>query len=142
MCRETVCAWLPSWFSREVSHPSLTRLDPMEWMRCDRRSRGWNGCAELTRLFQLRLRARRSARLLLPTTQLQKCQSTVEPAFQSSGTKGVFPNKKIFIANLKLSQLRALTTFTIIARTGVTIMELLMPEDRMSHQQGAAPIHC
>lgn len=111
----TACARLPSALGFPEMFPIwvLTRLDPIEWWDLTGKGRGWNGCGELARLFQLRLRAPRSARLLPPPVTYSPRNVTASwnwalRASATSGNKGVILNKKIFIANLKLSEVRAL----------------------------------
>lgn len=54
--RDTSLASSNSWFPREVSHPNADQARP-RWVYeiWQGNSRGWNGCSELMRLFQLLL---------------------------------------------------------------------------------------
>lgn len=116
--RNTVCARLPSALGFAERFPIwvLTRLDPIEWMGSDREGPR----VEWLRWTHAPLSAPIAGAALseapAPARHIQphKCHSTLELGSQSlrasarSANRGVILNKKIFIANLKLSEVRAL----------------------------------
>lgn len=149
MLRATSPAAFSSWFSREVSHPNADQAWPRRvyeiWQG---KSRGWNSCSELMRLFQLLLGSRWVA-MLQPSPLPELTYNRGVRRFRNvsvgcvlklvcysgnsltrAGNKRVTSQRNVHCEfNADKVQLY-LIIFTITAKTGVTLMEALTLSSR------------